>query len=237
MSKSNARIGLLKALAALGVVATAPALGGCGPDRVVPAPSVSPDFESRFPVTLANGRATLDVFPSGVGAMDQRTRAQVVEFARRYRALGRGPITLLAPRGYGRAAADAIRSSLAAGDAGASVVVREYRVLDPALAAPFRLSYLAYVARVPRRCGDFPQDLASGSTVDGWKNQSYWNFGCAERTALANQVDDPRDLFGPRASDPPDAAMRLRAFGKIRDGKDPGTEWWKANLTLSSVGN
>ena len=59
-----------------------------------------------------------------------------------------------------------------------------------------------------RRCGRWPDDLASGSSLEGWKNEPYANFGCATQSTLAAQVDDPRDLVQARALGPSDVAMR-----------------------------
>jgi len=67
--------------------------------------------------------------------------------------------------------------------------------------------------------------LASGSSVEGWKNEPYSNFGCATQSMIAAQVDDPRDFVQPRALGPSDVAMRTRAIEAVRNGQDPGTQW------------
>ncbi len=99
-----------------------------------------------------------------------------------------------------------------------------------------RLIFQGLKAVVPTPCGQWPTDLASGGSTEGWKNESYPNFGCATQSALAAQVDDPRDLAQSRASDPPDVAMRLRAIGDVREGKDPGTDWKTQNTPIGQVG-
>ena len=68
------------------------------------------------------------------------------------------------------------------------------------------------------------------------KNQSYPNFGCATQSALAAQIDDPRDLVQARGSTPPDETMRLRAIQKVRQGEDPGTNWKTTTTTIGTVG-
>ncbi len=80
-------------------------------------------------------------------------------------------------------------------------------------------------AKVATPCGNWPEDLASGSSLEGWKNEPYANFGCASQAVLAAQVDDPRDFVQPRALGPSDVAMRMRAIEDVRNGKDPGTDW------------
>ena len=75
------------------------------------------------------------------------------------------------------------------------------------------------------RCGEWPEDLASASSLEGWDNQTYWNFGCANQTTLSAQIDDPRDLVAPRGQSPLDIESRMRAIGNVRKGADPSTEW------------
>ena len=77
---------------------------------------------------------------------------------------------------------------------------------------------------------------SSGSSLQGWKNEGYWNYGCATQSVLAAQVDDPRDLVQSRAVDAPDVAMRLRAIDKVRNGEDPGTDWKVQTTTIGQVG-
>ena len=89
----------------------------------------------------------------------------------------------------------------------------------------FVLSFIGVKAIVPTACGQWPEDLASGSSVEGWKNEPYSNFGCATQSVIAAQVDDPRDFVQPRALGPSDVAMRTRAIEAVRNGQDPGTQW------------
>jgi pilus assembly protein CpaD len=91
-------------------------------------------------------------------------------------------------------------------------------------------------AEVASRCGEWPTDIASGSSIDGWKNTGYPNFGCATQAGLAAQIADPRDLVQARASTPPDETMRLRAIQQVRKGQDPGTDWKTQNTTIGTVG-
>ena len=78
--------------------------------------------------------------------------------------------------------------------------------------------------------------LASGSSVEGWNNKPYWNFGCAYQTAFAAQVADPRDLVTPKGETPADTALRVRGIESLRKGEDPGVNWKLSNSSISSVG-
>ena len=74
------------------------------------------------------------------------------------------------------------------------------------------------------------------SSVVGWKNQTYWNYGCATQNMLAAQVADPRDFVRAGASGPGDIQMQLRAINDVRAGNDPGTSWKVQNSNIGQVG-
>ena len=199
------------------------------------------DYRIRHPIVLANDARVLDVFPSQkVSGLDTRTAGAVRQFAQTYRSLGEGPINVLVPSGGAvgptRSSIEAIKHELAASGANVHIRVGSYPVVDPSLAAPVRLTYLSLKARVATPCGDWPSDLASGSTIEGWQNKPYWNYGCATQTALAAQVADPRDLVTPHAETPPDTLMRSRGIESVRKGVDPSTDWKIKNSNISSVG-
>jgi pilus assembly protein CpaD len=218
--------------------ACALSLTACGMDYASnDVPDVG-DYHERHPIILAQAPTSVDIFPVG-GGIDSLSVAKIRAFAERYRELGSGQITILAPSGRyeGRSyVVNEIRRTLYASGVRGYVSVGGYRVADPTLAAPVRLVFKGLVAKVPSRCGQWPSDLASGSSIDGWKNTSYENFGCATQSALAAQVDDPRDLAQSRASSPPDEEMRLRAIGDVRKGQDPGTDWKTTTTTIGTVG-
>jgi len=50
-------------------------------------------------------------------------------------------------------------------------------------------------------------------------NKPYANFGCAVNANLAAQIDDPRDLAGPRAATPADATRKATVIGKYQKGE------------------
>ena len=132
---------------------------------------------------------------------------------------------------------DAIRRELTAGGARGYISVGSYPVADPSLASPVRLGFTQLKARTSTQCGQWPSDLASGSSVEGWNNRPFYNLGCAYQNNLAAQIDNPRDLVTPRAEQPTDTASRTRAIGAVRLGGDPTTNWKTTNSTISPVGN
>src|ERR1700677_119184 len=213
-------------------------LSGCVSDYASNDAPEAADYHVRHPIVLAQAPTAVDVFPVG-GGIDSLSVAKIRAFAERYRQLGSGQITILAPAGRyeGRSyVVNEIRRTLYASGVRGYVSVGSYPVADPTLAAPVRLVFQGLVAKVPSRCGQWPRDLASGSSIEGWRNPPYENFGCATQSALASQVDDPCVLGEAGASSPPDEEMRLRAIGNVRKGEDPGTDWKTQTTTIGTIG-
>ncbi|MGO9135119.1 MAG: CpaD family pilus assembly protein [Methylovirgula sp.] len=218
------------------------ALAGCATvDRMKTSSIPQDDYRVRHPIVLGETSQKLDIFPApDVRGLDGRTAAQVAGFGRLYHATGQGPINVFLPTG-GRAALPrdtvaAIRQVLAQSGARTTLLVSRYPVTNADLASPVRLSFTGLKAKVATPCGQWPSDLASGSTIAGWENKPYWNMGCAYQSAIAEQVADPRDLVTPRADDPADAQMRTRAIIALRQGTDPTTDWKTKNTSISSIG-
>jgi len=221
---------------ALAVAATA--LAGCGANYASN-DSVPPgDYHDRYPIVLAQAPTALDVYPIG-GALDERAIANIHSFAARYSEFGDGRIAILAPageRGRDARAIEQIRHALAEAGLRGYVEVGSYPQAGASRVAPVRLVFQGLKAVVPARCGEWTDDLASGGSTEGWKNESYANFGCATQSTLAAQVADPRDLVESRAGSAGDVQMRLRAIDAVRDGKDPGTDWKVKNTAIGQVG-
>ena len=221
----------------LGVAAAAAfALSGCGVDYASSDPAFPGDFQERHPIVVAAAPTSVDLYPVG-GALDQRSMANLRAFVERYRHYGSGAVTILAPVGTNpnSRAVHLVRSALY--DAGLKGEVAFGAYLQPSdgAAPPLRVSFTGLKAVVPTTCGQWPEDLASGSSVEGWKNESYSNFGCATQSMMAAQVDDPRDFVQSRALGPSDVAMRTRAIEAVRNGQDPGTQWG-ADTQLVPIG-
>jgi pilus assembly protein CpaD len=228
-------------LALFALIACALPLAGCGGDRVVAQSTTPPDYRVRHPIIIGEADYSLDLFPTGTGgSIDPRSVDRLRDFAQRYREIGHGQITVLAPTGgpFNPAqSASLVHIRQIFGPMGAYVAVAPYPIADPTLAAPVRVSFEGVKARLPHRCGDWPNDLASGSTAQGWENKTWWNFGCANQNALAMQVADPRDIAGPRGERPADTNMRIRAIEHVRKGDDPGTKWLVKNSNIGAVGS
>ena len=217
-------------------------LAGCGKtDRLVATTVPIDDYRNRHPIVLAESRNAIDVFPTaGQGRLDAHTAKQVYAFAEQYRELGQGAVLVLVPRGQSvgaqRGVVADIKRVLGLGGARSGVIVSSYPVADPALASPIRLSFDGLKATVHDQCGQWPNDLASASSIEGWENKPYWNFGCATQTMIAAQTSDPRDLAAPRGEEPADTQMRGRGIEAIRKGVDPTTAFQVKNSNIGGIG-
>ena len=210
----------------------AAALSGCAVPYASSDPAFPGSFEERHPIVVAAAPTSMDLYPVG-GRLDQRSRANIRAFADRYRHIGSGAVMIQTPVGTNPnsiAIYEVRRALLAAGVKG-RIAVGDYLPANDGAAPPVRVSFTGLKAIVPTRCGQWPEDLASGSSVEGWKNEPYSNFGCATQATIAAQVDDPRDLVQPRAVGPSDVGMRTRAIEAVRNGQDPSTSWQNAILT------
>ena len=227
---------------ALALLALGLPLAGCSNvDRAVATSPIPADYHQRHPVALADARQSLDIFLVPASRrLDPRQSDDIRAFAADFLAHGEGRIRVQVPRGAVDArAADAtlgaVRRALAASGVKGEIEIGSYRSFDPSLASVLRLSFVKLQAHLASHCGDWPDDLGSGSTLNTWDNRSYYNFGCATQETLAAQVDDPRDLVRPRADSPADVQMRTRAISDIRTGADPGTTW-KVGVTTAGAG-
>lgn len=196
--------------------------------------------EERHPITLAETPVSIDIFPAGQ-SFDKSQKLRVKQFGAMYKETGKGPIVVLLPSGNSRSGAEralpSIRGALASAGVGGHLQVGSYQPEDANLAAPVRLSLVAVQAKVASRCGQWPDDLGSASSLEGWQNKQYWNFGCSHQNMFAQQVADPRDLASPRGETPSDVNMRMRAIGNVRRGNDPATKWQVKNANIGGLGN
>ena len=144
---------------------------------------------------VAAAPTSVDLYPVG-GALDARSRANIRAFVERYRHYGSGAVTIQTPVGTNpnSIAVYEVRRALFAAGVKGRVAVGAYLPPNDDAAPPVRVSFTGLKAIVPTKCGQWPEDLASGSSVEGWKNEPYSNFGCATQSTIAAQVDDPRDF-------------------------------------------
>lgn len=229
--------GSLKGMLFLGLAAMS--LSGCAPTHYASNDEVTArTYKDRHPIVLTQAPTSTDIYPVG-GRIDPLAAEAIRDFAQRYRTYGDSQVVILTPAG-GRdsnpAVVAQIRKSLYANGLRGYVSLSSYPIPDPTLASPIRLVFQGVKAVVPSRCGQWPDDLVSGSSLETWKNENYHNFGCATQSVLAAQIDDPRDLVQGRAVTAPDETMRLRAIGQVRKGEDPGTNWKTQTTAIGSIG-
>lgn len=213
-------------------------------DRVVTAPTYPADVRDRHPIVLADAPRALDVFVTSPAGLDPRQRTDVRAFAVEYGRYGKGPLVAQVPTapangvGTGRAL-EAIRAALAEGGIpGAYVSVTPYQPADPRAASPIRLTFQRLQAKVADRCGLWPQDLGVADAAFNVRNDPYWNLGCAMRSNMAAQVEDPVDLVRGRTESPPDTIRRMKVIEAIREGRDPSTQYRQERARINqSVGN
>lgn len=224
-------------LLAVGILA-----GGCASKGDTTASLAPIDVRERHPIVLRDAPRHLDVFVGrSRAALDPRQNEDVVDFARDYRRSGKGGMVAEVPTGNrrDRAAHDtlsSIRAALARGGVSPGVLsIRTYPVQDPGLASPIRLTFASLQAAVPHECGQWPTDLGSSDYKFSASNEPYWNFGCSTQATLAAQVADPIDLVRARDEGRPDIVKRMGAIAKIREGKDPSTEYRSATPKINST--
>lgn len=219
-------------------------LGACRADRVETTGSTYPiDVRTRHPIVLADADRSLDVFPTGIGHIDPRQRADIEAFLVEYRRYGRGILVVELPRGVSPGLAGSVERTgagirrLAAemGVPAAGIRVASYPVANPTLASPLRLSFQRMQAKVADKCGLWPRDLGVSDLRANWSNEPTWNLGCATQANLAAQIADPIDLVRGRPEGRIDTVLRTKDLGQLREGKDPSTQWRQDGQT--NVGN
>ena len=223
-----------RARPAAAVVLVAAGLGACRAERVATTGSTYPvDLRARHPIVRADADRSLDVFPTGIGHIDPRQRADLETFFVEYRRYGRGILVVELPRGVSPAMAgpvgrtgEAIRHLAAQmGVPSGGLRMVHYPVANPTLASPVRLSFQRMQAKVADKCGLWPRDLGASDLRANWSNEPAWNFGCAMQSNVAAQVADPIDLVRGRSEGRIDTVRRTQDIGQLREGKDPSTQW------------
>lgn len=224
---------------ALLALAGAALLGACTPKQYVSAPAIPSDLRERHPIVLRDAPRSLDVFVGRSGAgLDRRQAEDVAAFGRDYRLSGRGGMVAEVPQGTSRDIAahdtlNAVRRTLAQAGV-SSVSVRTYPVQDPGLASPIRLTFASLQAGLPHSCGQWLEDAGASSYKHSASNEPMWNFGCATQANFAAQVADPIDLVRSRDEGRLDTVKRMNAIEKLRQGKDPSTEYRQVTPSINS---
>jgi len=217
----------LKTVALIGASILAISLAGCrhqDPTRVAGWTLVDPT--QRHPIMVSQQPSTLSLrIARGSYGLNPQQRADVLDFADRYRAAdaGNSRLVISAPGGAANEVAsmhavDEIRSLLFdRGFAESAVVVEAYHA-EGEKTPPVRVSYLRYVAEAPQ-CGVWPTNLA-----DERQNLPYPNLGCATQRNFAAQIANPADLLGPRNETARDSRRRDVVFDKYIRGDSSATK-------------
>jgi pilus assembly protein CpaD len=201
-------------------------LGGCYQHQQVVESTYPRDYRERHPITLREGRQTVEVFLGrNRGGLTPSQRADVLAFARSWRREATGGVIIDVPHGgpTDHAAADSLReinSILAAsGVPRRAIYLRRYHPSRTSLAS-IKINYSKIAAHVGP-CGLWPHDLGPAADIAYNENRPYWNLGCATQRNLAAMVDNPADLVQPRGETPAYAARRSVAIDKYRQGQNP----------------
>jgi pilus assembly protein CpaD len=152
--------------------AAASALSGCGVQYASSDPAFPGDFQERHPIVVAAAPTSIALYPVG-GRLDERSLANIRAFVDRYRHYGSGAVMIQTPVGTNpnSLAVHEVRSALLAAGVRGRVAFGAYLPPNDGAAPPVRVSFTGLKAIVPTRCGQWPEDLASGSSVEGWKNE------------------------------------------------------------------
>lgn len=215
---SPARIGGLVGLALAGVM-----LGGCKHDQGAQVAGWAlVDPNQRHPIIVSQQPSNLSLHvPRGASGLSVQQRAEVVDFASRYRAAdsGNSRLVISAPGGASNevAAMNAvqdIREILIDGGFSESAIAVEAYHSEGRHEAPVRISYMRYVAEGPECGNDWSENLARNP-----KNMNYPDFGCAQQHNLAAMIANPADLLGPRTDGPRSSERRDDVFRKYTKGE------------------
>jgi pilus assembly protein CpaD len=227
-----ARTGIAKTSAAkaLTIAVAALALAGCKTDQgqgtqVAGWSLVDP--EQRHPIIVSQEPAVLNLnVPRGSQGLNPQQRAEVVEFAGKYRAgdAGNSRLVVSVPSGSANetaamAAAEDVRQLvLDSGFSESAVSVEAYQ--DAAGSQPsLRIAYMRYVAKGPDCGHDWSENLAVNQ-----RNIGHPNFGCTQQHNLAAMVANPADLLGPRTMGERDSQRRDAVMAAWTKGKPTGAE-------------
>jgi pilus assembly protein CpaD len=206
---------------ALGSLLAALLLAGCGTPasglKKGDKPPVTPTEHYKMQAEQAPDEISLGQHPDG---LSEHQRAALDDYARGYIEAGGDQVVIRTPADGGEAAqrmAVAAKAVLQqAGLHDGEIAFEAYTADKPN--GPVKLVYQRWRAK-PIICGKSWDNLAA--TRD---NQTQSNFGCADTANMAAQIANPRDINGPRAQDPSDAARRSTVLDKYRKGEITGAQ-------------
>ena len=228
------------AMRALLVVMAGSTMSGCytatAPVAAVPPVEYPNDYRARHPITIREGKQTMDVFIGrDRSALNASQRADLSSFAHVWRGESTGGIIISVPYGAPntRASSEAareVRSFLVSfGIPNNLIVTRPYQPESPEKLSVLKVSYSKMVAEAGP-CGLWPRDLGPTYDVDTYNgNRPYWNLGCSNQRNLAAMVANPADLVQPRGESPSWTSRRTVVFEKYRTGVSSETNYPNQN--------
>ena len=222
-------IGRLGSAKVLPLLFAAVAVAGCQHDKesAQVAGWTLIDPTQRHPIMVSQQPANFNLMvPRGSQGLTPAQRAEVLNFANRYRAgdSGNSRLVISAPSG----ASNEVASMNAVQEVHALLVETGFSESDIAVeayheegnsAAPVRISYMRYVAEGPSCGGNWSENLGSNP-----KNVAAPNHGCANQHNLAAMIANPADLLGPRTEGPRYSDRRDDVMNKYVKGKSTGAE-------------
>jgi pilus assembly protein CpaD len=204
------------------------ALMGCTHDEVgVQSPNFAlVDPAQRHPILVSQKPSTMSVHvPRGSSGLSPKARAEVLDFAARFRGSDAGDsrLVILAPSGSGNEVAamnavQQIRGLLTDYGFSDSVVSVEAFEANAESSPAIKVSYMRYVAEGPQ-CGNWPTNVAYNP-----QNVPMENTGCANQRNLAAMIANPADLLGPRSVTPRSSDRRDVVFDKYTKGDQTASQ-------------
>ena len=204
-------------------VVTSLSLMGCSHDALeVQSPSfalVNP--AQRHPILVSQKPSSLSLHvPSGSSGLTPKARADVLEFAQRFRAgdAGDSRLVIQAPSGSSNEVAamnavQQIRGLLTDNGFGDSAISVEAFDANANSQPAIKVSYMRYVAEGPE-CGNWTANVAYEP-----QNLPMANTGCANQRNLAAMIANPADLLGPRTATPRSSERRDVVWDKYQKGE------------------
>jgi pilus assembly protein CpaD len=227
-----------RAAALLAIGTLAATLAGCATPAPQHTGAITPDnYKQRHPIVLAEGAETIDIPVSAAQSSLPVEHQEIIQaFAEEARTNGTHYVTIQVPQGSLNQHAVSrlvgnMRGALSRGGIDRGVVVQPYAVHDSQVSAPVRMSYPRIKAKVPTKCGEWPEDLGVN-----YENTEYYNFGCAYQANLAAVVDNPMDFVTPRAEANADMKRRQTVLEAWRKAQSPATSYPTESNGLADVG-
>lgn len=221
--------GLTRTAALLASAAASVALIGCSTSDInTPA---EPNFglvapAQRHPILVSQKPHSMSVHVArGSSGLTPKARADLLEFAARFRAAdaGNSRLVILAPSGSANEiaamnAVQQIRGLLVDNGYSESIVSVEAYDAGSDREPVVKVSYMRYEAEGPE-CGHWPTNVAYEP-----QNMTMPNIGCANQRNLAAMIVNPGDLLGPRTETPRSSERRDGVWEKYQKGQQTASE-------------